>query len=132
MTAVDFAAAAVEPLAAAAARRGSPPAVGDMRDLSAVLPDRAGFDGAWCMGNSFGYLDPAGTARFLAGVAAALAGPAPGSSSTPPRWPRSLLPHLELGDGDERHAVGDVALTNRHHYDAATSTLVTDMMLERR
>jgi hypothetical protein len=41
-----------------------------------------------------------------------------------------LLPHLELGGGDDRHAMGDAALTNRHHYEAATSTLVTDMTLE--
>ena len=27
--------------------------------------------------------------------------------------------------------VDDVALTNRHHYDAVSSTLVTDMVLER-
>ena len=43
----------------------------------------------------------------------------------------SLLPHLELGGDVDRHEVGDVALTNSHHYDAETSTLVTDMVLER-
>ena len=40
----------------------------DMRDL----PWRARFDGAFCMGNSFGYLDDAGNAAFLNAVAAAL------------------------------------------------------------
>ena len=45
-------------------RRAPPPRVtarlGDMRDLAAVLPEPTAFDGAWCMGNSFGYLDVAG------------------------------------------------------------------------
>ena len=70
--AVDF--------AVAADRTRSPPSapprvtarLGDMRDLDAVLPEPAAFDGAWCMGNSFGYLDADGTGRFLAGVARVL------------------------------------------------------------
>lgn len=40
----------------------------DMRDL----PWRARFDGAFCLGNSFGYLDDEGNAAFLRAVAAAL------------------------------------------------------------
>jgi 2-polyprenyl-3-methyl-5-hydroxy-6-metoxy-1,4-benzoquinol methylase len=40
----------------------------DMRDL----PWRARFDGAFCVGNSFGYLDDEGNAAFLRAVAAAL------------------------------------------------------------
>jgi SAM-dependent methyltransferase len=40
----------------------------DMRDL----PWRARFDGAFCLGNSFGYLDDEGNAAFLGRVAAAL------------------------------------------------------------
>jgi 2-polyprenyl-3-methyl-5-hydroxy-6-metoxy-1,4-benzoquinol methylase len=40
----------------------------DMRDL----PWRARFDGAFCFGNSFGYLDDEGNAAFLRAVAAAL------------------------------------------------------------
>ena len=39
-----------------------------MRDL----PWRARFDGAFCLGNSFGYLDDEGNAAFLRAVAAAL------------------------------------------------------------
>jgi SAM-dependent methyltransferase len=37
------------------------------------LPFRGSFDAAFCMGNSFGYLDDAGNAEFLAAVARALA-----------------------------------------------------------
>ncbi|HEY2798589.1 MAG TPA: class I SAM-dependent methyltransferase [Thermoanaerobaculia bacterium] len=40
----------------------------DMR----TLPWRGSFDAAFCMGNSFGYLDDAGNAAFLAAVARAL------------------------------------------------------------
>ena len=39
-----------------------------MRDL----PWPARFDGAFCLGNSFGYLDDEGNASFLRAVAAAL------------------------------------------------------------
>jgi cyclopropane fatty-acyl-phospholipid synthase-like methyltransferase len=40
----------------------------DMRDL----PREAVFDGAFCFGNSFGYLDPAGNRAFIRAVAAAI------------------------------------------------------------
>jgi SAM-dependent methyltransferase len=127
VVAVDFAAAAIGPLAA-----GGTPRVdarhGDMRDLAAVLP-AAAFDGAWCMGNSFGYLDAEATARFLAGVARALR---PGARFLVDvaTAAESLLPHLDP-EGFDRHEVGDVSLTNTHHYDVPTSTLVTRMVLER-
>jgi SAM-dependent methyltransferase len=41
---------------------------GDMREIAAV----EGFDGAYCFGNSFAYLDDEGNARFLERVARAL------------------------------------------------------------
>jgi SAM-dependent methyltransferase len=127
VVAVDFAEAAVTPLAASAPTRVSA-LRGDMRDLAAVLRPGA-LDGAWCMGNSFGYLDPAGTDRFLAGVARALR---PGARFLidVATAAESLLPHLEP-DGTDRHEVGDVSLANAHHYDAPTSTLVTTMVLQR-
>ena len=128
VVAVDFATAAVEPLAAT-----SPPRVrvvhGDMRDLAAALPDPERFDGAWCMGNSFGYLDTEDTDRFLAGVARLLRPVAPFVIDVATAA-EALLPHLE-GDGTDRHEVGDVSLTNSHRYDPPTSTLVTRMVLER-
>lgn len=128
VVAVDFAPAAVETLAAQA----SPHLTvhrGDMRDLAVVLPAASGFDGAWCMGNSFGYLDAAATDRFLAGVARVLR-PHARFVIDVATAAETLLPGLELG-GDDRHEVGDAALTNAHHYDVATSTLVTHMVLER-
>jgi SAM-dependent methyltransferase len=128
VTAVDFATAAVEPLTMTAPTRVTP-RQGDMRDLDAVFPDAAGFDGAWCMGNSFGYLDAEDTDRFLAGVARALRPGAPFVIDVATAA-ETLLPHLDT-DGTDRHEVGDVSLTNAHEYDAPTSTLVTRMVLER-
>lgn len=43
-----------------------------MRHLGEVLGAGTRVAGGWCMGNSFGYPDRAGTRSFLAGVADAL------------------------------------------------------------
>jgi SAM-dependent methyltransferase len=129
VVAVDFAPAAIDALAASA-----PPMLtallGDMRNLDAILPDPAEFDGAWCLGNSFGYLDDTGTDRFLAGVARVLR---PGAHFVidVATAAEAVLPHLDA-EGVDRHEVGDVSLTNTHRYDVRTSTLVTQMVLERR
>lgn len=128
VTAIDFAAAAVEPLTVQAPPRVTA-RLGDMRDLGAVLPDPMVFDGAWCMGNSFAYLDPSATDHFLAGVAHVLRPGAPFVIDVATAA-ESLLLHLDTSEVD-RHETGDVALTNRHEYDAPTSTLVTHMVLER-
>jgi SAM-dependent methyltransferase len=126
--AVDFAVAAVEPLAASAPPRVTA-RLGDMRDLDAAIADPATFDGGWCMGNSFGYLDPADTDRFLAGVARALR---PGATFVidAATAAESLLPRLDP-DAVERHEAGDVSIVNTDTYDAPASTLVTQMVLER-
>ena len=96
MVAVDFAVAAVEPLAASAPPRVTA-RLGDMRDLAAVLPEPTTFDGAWCMGNSFGYLDAAATDRFLAGVAQVLR-PSAHFLIDVATAAESILPHLDTGD----------------------------------
>ena len=76
----------------------------DMRRLQEAVPTVPGgsFDGAYCMGNSFGYLDAPDTARFLAGVAALLVdgGRFVVDAATAAEC---LLPHLELGGDDDRH-----------------------------
>jgi SAM-dependent methyltransferase len=131
VVAVDVAPAAVDPLAASAPPRVTA-RIGDMRDLTTVLPEPAAFDGAWCMGNSFGYLDAADTDRFLAGVARALR-PGARFALDVATAAEAIHPHLDTGqtgDEPERHEVGDVALTNTHEYDAPTSTLVTRLVLE--
>jgi SAM-dependent methyltransferase len=87
----------------------------DMRDL----PWRDRFDGAFCLGNSFGYLDDEGNAQFLAAVARALK---PGGRFVleTPMIVESLLPTLQ-----ERpwFKAGDVYLLVKNEYDAARGRL---------
>src|SRR5437773_8355509 len=70
LTAVDIAAEFVEEAKTKSAERGLKIAWHnrDMRDL----PWTAEFDGSFCFGNSFGYLDDEGNANFLKAVARAL------------------------------------------------------------
>ncbi len=116
VTAIDFAPDALEPLRDAALP-GITAVLGDMRDLPFALPPGARFDGAYCMGNSFGYLGPVDTARFLSGAAAVLVDGARLVIDAA-TVAETLLPHLELAGEADRYAVGDVALTNRHRYHA--------------
>ena len=75
----------------------------DMRDL----PWRGSFDAAFCMGNSFGYLDDAGNAEFLAAVSRALAPRGrfvlDFGQTAESIFPR-LEPHLEVEMGGFRFA----------------------------
>jgi 2-polyprenyl-3-methyl-5-hydroxy-6-metoxy-1,4-benzoquinol methylase len=87
----------------------------EMRDLP--WPGR--FDGAFCVGNSFGYLDDEGNAAFLRAVAAALK---PGARFVleTPMILENLLGHLK-----ERPwwKVGEMYLLVSNHYDHARSRL---------
>ncbi len=87
----------------------------DMREL----PRRAEFDGAFCFGNSFGYLDYAGSCAFLSAVA--------GSLRTSARFvietgiaAESILPKLQ-----ERSWVdaGDILFLSSRRYNLAESRL---------
>jgi SAM-dependent methyltransferase len=76
---VDLSAAAIERLRHEAAAASATPAgtevtglVGDMRALGTALAGQPPFDGAWCMGNSFGYLNAHDTTAFVGDLAAAL------------------------------------------------------------
>lgn len=90
----------------------------DMRDL----PWSARFDGAFCFGNSFGYLDDEGDAEFLRAVAAALR---PGGRFVleTPMVIESLLPNLE---DRPWFKAGDVYLLVTNEYDPARSRLDTE------
>jgi SAM-dependent methyltransferase len=87
----------------------------DMRDL----PWRARFDGAFCYGNSFGYLDDKGNAAFLRAVGVALK---PGARFVleTPMVLENLLGHIE---DRPWWKVGDVHLLIENHYDPATARL---------
>jgi SAM-dependent methyltransferase len=87
----------------------------DMRDL----PWRARFDGAVCVGNSFGYLDDHGNAEFLRSVRAALK---PGARFVleTPMVLENLLEHLHQRPWWK---VGDVYLLVENRYDHTTTRL---------
>ncbi len=85
----------------------------DMRDL----PWRGRFDAAFCVGNSFGYLDDDGNAAFVAAVAAALKPGAPFVLETP------MLLETVMRTLKDRFWVkaGDVHLLIASRYDPARS-----------
>jgi SAM-dependent methyltransferase len=87
----------------------------DMRDL----PWRSRFDGAFCVGNSFGYLDDEGNAAFLRAVCAALK---PGARFVleTPMVLENLLRHLH---DRSWWKVGDMYLLVSNHYDPTLERL---------
>ena len=87
----------------------------DMRDL----PWQGRFDGAFCTGNSFGYLDDPGNAAFLRAVRAALK---PGARLVleTPMVLENLLGHLH---DRPWWKVGDVYLLVENRYDPTTERL---------
>jgi SAM-dependent methyltransferase len=87
----------------------------DMRDL----PWPARFDGAFCVGNSFGYLDDEGDAAFLKAVRAALV---PGARFVleTPMVLENLLGHLQPRPWWK---AGDVYLLVENEYDPARGRL---------
>jgi SAM-dependent methyltransferase len=90
----------------------------DMRDLP--WPGR--FDGAFCAGNSFGYLDDEGNAAFLRSVHAALK---PGGRFVleTPMVIENLLRHLQPRPWWK---VGDIHLLVDNQYDAVRGRLDTE------
>jgi len=99
--------------------------VGDMRDLGSVLGADPLFDGAWCMGNSFGYLNSSDTVAFLDRLAASLRIGA--------RFVLDAATVAEIAlpraGGRDRYEVDGAVLINEHSYDVRQSTMVTDMTL---
>jgi SAM-dependent methyltransferase len=87
----------------------------DMRDL----PWTARFDGAFCVGNSFGYLDDEGNAAFLRAVNRALKPGARFILETP-MVIENLLDHIR---DRSWWKVGDVHLLVHNHYDQRRSRL---------
>lgn len=96
---------------------------GDMREL----PSLGTFGGAYCLGNSFGYMQHAGTLAFLRAIAAALA-PEGRFVLHTGTVAESLLPSLV----DHREMqIDDVKMASVHRYDAAASVLETEYTFSR-
>jgi len=91
---------------------------GDMRDLRW----KADFDGAFCVGNSFGYLEHAGNLEFLMRVGRALK---PGGRFVleTAMAAESLLPNLRERNW---YRLGDLSMLIENRYRAAESRLETD------
>jgi SAM-dependent methyltransferase len=127
VTGVDISAEFIAEAQAAAGALGGDGRVEFVRGDMSELPSLGGFGGAYCMGNSFGYLSHERTGAFLAGVARALA---PGGRFVLHTGTAAecLLPSLV----EEREMqVGDVHMRSVHHYDAAASTLTTEYTFTR-
>jgi SAM-dependent methyltransferase len=89
-------------------------------DMREVPPD--GFDAAVCMGNSFGYLDLAGTRAFLAALAAAVR-PGGGLVVDFNAAAESVLPGY-TGEARTMHAC-DIAVAATTSYDVSRGCLVS-------
>jgi len=118
LTGVDWSS---EFLGHAASSESSPSVAWERRDMR-DLPWPGRFDGAFCVGNSFGYLDDEGNAAFLGAVRAALK---PGAKFVleTPMVLENLLGHLQPRPWWQ---VGDVRLLVENRYDHARSRLEID------
>lgn len=119
MTGVDLSATFLDEArqAAAAANRTIEWRHSDMRQL----PWIGEFDGAFCFGNSFGYLEPEGMREFTAAVARTLKPGARFALQTGTAA-ESLLPSIAER---EWYQMGDVWMLIANEYDAANSCLDT-------
>jgi SAM-dependent methyltransferase len=97
--------------------------LGDMRDLEFG----ATFDGAFCFGNSFGFMKYADMGKFLTGVARALKPGARFIVETA-MAAESLLPDFEE---QASHEVGDISLTIKERYVAEESCVDSEYIFER-
>jgi SAM-dependent methyltransferase len=125
VTGVDLAAAAVAAAQKEVRATGTTAnfVLGDMREM----PPGGPFDGAYCFGNSFGYLSHSGMRRFVGNIFHAVR---PGG-----RWAidtgaaaESLLPHLVE---DRTLEAGGVTYRVHSRYDAAVGRLVQSCSLRR-
>ena len=135
VTGVDIAEEFIQEARASAAGALSPPAtptsrgsdtrfiLGDMRDIEGV----AVYDGAFCFGNSFGFLEYADMETFLAGVARALKPGARFVVNTA-MAAESVLPDFEE---QSCHEMGDIVMTIKERYVAEESCVDSEYIFER-
>jgi len=89
-------------------------------DMRALVLDAASFDGAFCVGNSFGYLDHEGIATFLSALAGALK---PGARLIVDTGVAAeSLTHVQR----RWHQLGDLLILSDPRYDALAGRLDID------
>ncbi len=120
VTGVDLSRGAIEEAAKLAAAVELPVEwiCGDMRDL----PGESEFDGGFCLGNSFGYLEPSGMRLFASALARALK---PGARLVIDSGmvAESILPNLKQR---QQTQVGDILFTEENRYRAIDSCVETE------
>jgi SAM-dependent methyltransferase len=119
LTGVD---SSTEFLAAARAAPGADGVTWEQRDMR-DLPWPAAFDAAYCMGNSFGYLDDAGHADFLRAVAASLK---PGGRFVLDAACLEIVLPFYLSMERTWAAVGDLLFLQERRYDCAEGVMQSD------
>ena len=97
--------------------------LGDMRSIEGDSL----YDGAFCVGNSFGFMKYSDTGKFLTGVARALKPGARFIVETA-MAAESLLPDFEE---QTSHEVGDISLTVKERYSAEESCVDSEYIFER-
>jgi len=107
-----------ESIAEARADSASLPAQWILADMR-QLPWREEFDGAFCFGNSFGYLDSANAREFLTAVARTLR-PGARLAIETGMAAESILPSLQK---TRWLKVGDIHMLSENHYDPRESRL---------
>jgi len=134
---IDIAEEFIDEARAVAASASHPPAEADATDFRASAQFMLGdmrsieglgvYDGAFCFGNSFGFLEYADMEKFLTGVARALKRGARFIVNTG-MAAESVLPDFEE---QSCHEVGDITLTIKERYRAEESCVDSEYIFER-
>ena len=112
---------------ARASREGETPVpqfiLGDMR----TIEGEALYDGSFCFGNSFGFMEYADMGKFLSGMARALK-PAARFVLNTGMAAESVLPDFEE---QSCHEIGDMSIEIKERYDAINSCVDSEYVFER-
>src|SRR2546423_1657490 len=137
VTGVDIADEFIEEARVIAARSNDPSAHADDTDLATHLDFILGdmrtiegeriYDGAYCFGNSFGFMEYADMEKFLSGVARAVK-PGRRFIVNTGMAAESVLPDFEE---QSCHEIGDITTTIKERYNAEESCVDSEYIFER-
>ena len=125
LTGVDFSPHCLAEAKSAAARRNLN-VRWEQRDMR-NLPWSEEFDGAFCFGNSFGYLDDEGNAQFLKSIHRVLKHGARFILDAP-SVAENIIPHIEARTETQ---IGDILFIEENRYDHVLGRLDTDYTIKR-